>query len=147
MVVKEAMRLYPPAYALGRFTPTGDRVCGYDIPPRSIVVLSPWATHHHPGIWPDPYRFDPDRFAPDAEAKRHRYAYFPFAGGPRACIGGHFATAEAIVALATIVGSHALDSPATPVPVRGAITLRPVQAVHCAVSRLDTGHIPKSIHP
>jgi cytochrome P450 len=79
MVVKEALRLYPPAYAFGRRTPAGDRIGGYRIPPRSIVVLSPWATHRRPDDWPDPERFDPERFAPTAASARHRYAWFPSA--------------------------------------------------------------------
>ena len=131
MVIQEAMRLYPPAYAFGRGTPTGDTIDGYAVPPGSVVLVSPWATHRHPDFWPDPHRFDPDRFAPEAVAARHRYAWFPFAGGPRVCIGNHFAMTEAVVALAVLLRAGTLHTAATPVPLATGITLRPAGAVPC----------------
>ena len=129
MVIKEAMRLYPPAFAIGRLTPTGDRIGDYDIPANSIVVVSPWATHHHPEFWPDPDRFDPDRFDPTVAAAQHRYAYFPFAGGPRACIGNHFAMTEAVVAVAVLLRAVSVRTSPDPVPLTTAITLRPAVPV------------------
>ena len=79
MVLKEAMRLYPPAWGLGRRTAAGDNIDGFEIPPGSDVVVSAWVTHRHPAFWEDPERFDPERFAPEREAERHRHAYFPSA--------------------------------------------------------------------
>ena len=133
MVVKEALRLYPPAYAFGRRTPNGDEIGGYRIPPGAIVVLSPWATHRRPDCWPDPERFDPERFDPAAASARHRYAWFPFGGGPRACIGAQFALTEAVVATAVLLTTHRLRCDAAPVPLTAAITLRPAGPVRCEV--------------
>jgi len=96
-----------------------------------VVVVSPWVTHRHPRHWPRPDRFEPDRFVPDREAERHRYAYLPFGGGPRACIGGHFAMLEAVVATATVVGRYRLATPPGPVPLATGITLRPAAPVSC----------------
>jgi cytochrome P450 len=131
--VKEALRLYPPVYGIGRRTGAAGTVGGYRLPAGSVVVISPWVTHRHPGHWPDPDRFDPDRFTPEGEAGRHRYAYLPFGGGPRACIGSHFAMLEAVVATAAVVGSYRLETPPGPVPLATGITLRPAAAVPCAV--------------
>ena len=99
MVLKEAMRLYPPLYALGRRAEHADEIGGYRVQPGSLLVVSQWATHRHPQFWKDAERFDPDRFSPEQEAARHRYAYFPFGGGPRACMGSRFAMQEAQIAL------------------------------------------------
>jgi cytochrome P450 len=135
MVVKEAMRLYPSAYAFGRLCATGDRIAGgHRIPPNSIVVLSPWATHRRADLWPDPGRFDPDRFEPAAEAARPRYAYLPFAGGLRGCIGSHFAMTEAVTAVATLLSTFVLESESDSVPLSTGITLRPAGPVRCRVS-------------
>jgi cytochrome P450 len=94
MVLKEAMRLYPPAWGLGRRTAGGDSIDGYEIPPGSDVAVSAWVTHRHPGFWDEPERFDPERFTPESESQRHRHAYFPFGAGPRACIGQYFSMLE-----------------------------------------------------
>ena len=134
MAVKEAIRLYPPAHSLGRFTATGDRIAGIDIPPGSTVVLSPWITHHRPDLWPDPHRFDPQRFHPTASETRHRYAYLPFAGGPRSCIGEHFAMTEAVVATAVLLSAYTLSTPAAPIPLKTGITLRPAGPVPCQLA-------------
>jgi cytochrome P450 len=134
MVLKEAMRLYPPAFALGRLAETEVTIAGNRIPAGSIVLLSPWATHRHPDFWPDPERFDPRRFEPTAEAARPRYAYFPFAGGLRGCIGGHFAMAEATVAIATLFARFVVTSESGEVPLSTDITLRPAVPVRCRVS-------------
>jgi cytochrome P450 len=132
MVIKEAMRLYPPIPAVGRLTPTGDRIGGYHIPPGSVVILSPWVTHRRPDIWPDPQLFNPDRFHAEGVA-RHRYAYFPFAGGPRGCIGEHFAMTEAVIATAVILNTYSLETTPGPIAVTTGITLRPTNPVHCNI--------------
>lgn len=83
-VVKEALRLYPPVYGIGRRTGAAGTIGGYLLPAGSLLVVSPWVTHRHPRHWPHPHRFEPDRFTPEREAGRHRYAYLPFgaANGP-----------------------------------------------------------------
>lgn len=134
MAVKEAMRLYPPAYALGRLAEHDVTIAGHPIPPRSIVLLSPWATHHRPDLWPEPRRFDPARFEPAAEQARPKYAYFPFAGGLRGCIGGHFAMTEAVVAIATLLARFSAVSEAPEIPLETDITLRPAGPVLCRLN-------------
>jgi cytochrome P450 len=134
MVIKEAMRLYPPAYALGRRAPAGDRIGGYRIPPGSIILLAPWATHRRADFWPDPHRFDPDRFDTEVEGARPRYAYFPFAGGLRGCIGEHFAMTEAVTVIATLLARYALRSESSSIAVCTDITLRPAGPVRCLVT-------------
>jgi cytochrome P450 len=135
MAIKEAMRLYPPAPSIGRRAEADDEICGYRIPAGSHVVVSPWATHRHPAFWQDPEAFDPSRFAPEAEAVRHRYAYFPFGAGPRACIGSHFATMEAVIALAVVLQRFRLqaEGPGAPLDASG-ITLRPARPVRIALA-------------
>ena len=129
------MRLYPPAYALGRLAESEVTIGGYRIPAGSIILLSPWATHRRPDLWPDPGRFDPSRFDPAAEAGRPRYAYVPFAGGVRGCIGSHFAMVEAVVAVATLISRFELDAEADEVPLSTDITLRPTAPVRCRIRR------------
>ena len=129
MVLKEAMRLYPPAWGFGRRVTGGDEVGGYAVPPGADVIVSPWVTHRHPAFWAEPERFDPERFAPDAEAARHRHAYFPFGAGPRACIGQYFSLLEAAILLAVIVRDHEVASLARTVPLAPRITLHPAAPV------------------
>jgi cytochrome P450 len=128
-VLKEAMRIYPPAAAMGRRCPGGDQIGGYTLPPGADVYISPWVTHRHPDFWPDPERFDPDRFAPEREAGRHRYAWFPFGGGPRLCIGQYFSMLESVIALATVLQAFRLDTEQTAIPVTLRITLNPAAPV------------------
>jgi cytochrome P450 len=128
-VVKEAMRLYPSAYAMGRQIPEGDVIDGYQLPPGADLFVSPWVTHRHPQVWEQPQRFDPDRFTPEREQQRHRYAYLPFGGGPRACIGQYFSMLEATLATAGIVRAFGLQAPPGPVPLSTGITLRPAGRV------------------
>lgn len=99
-VVREALRLYPPIWAMERHAREEDEIGGYRIPAHSTVVISPWVTHRHPDFWPDPERFDPDRFAPEREAERPALAWLPFGAGPRYCVGAPFATTEMLVVLA-----------------------------------------------
>jgi cytochrome P450 len=93
-------------------------------------VLSQFATHRHPRFWDDAETFDPARFTPDRERTRHAYAYFPFGGGPRACIGSHFATLGAIIAVALLLQRFEIRSDNEDVPLdTEGITLRPKGAV------------------
>lgn len=100
MVVQEAMRLYPPVWLYVRQSLGEDELGGYKIPTDSMIILSPYLTHRHPDYWEDPEKFDPERFTPERSAGRHRYAYFPFGGGPRICLGNNFAMLEATIAVA-----------------------------------------------
>lgn len=126
MALKEAMRLYPPAYALGRLAEAEHQIGGYLIPAGSNVAVSQFATHRHPEFWDEPETFDPARFTPEREAGRHSYAYFPFGRGPRACIGSHFAMLEATIAIAVLLQRFQLSSQEESVPLdTEGITLRP----------------------
>lgn len=102
-VFKESLRMYPPLPLYGRDTLEDIVVGGYEIPKGTPVVISPYATHHRPELWTNPDTFDPDRFLPNAESERHRYAYIPFSAGPRICIGNHFALMEATLVLTTLL--------------------------------------------
>jgi len=123
-VLKEAMRLYPAAPVVGRRSVEAAEVDGHLIPAGADVLVLPWVTHRHPDLWDDPDRFDPDRFTPEREAARHRYAWFPFGGGPRACIGQHFSMLESVLALAALLRSYDLEAVDTEIPLTAGITLQ-----------------------
>ena len=125
-VLEETLRLYPPAYSLSRKALADDTVCGYQVRGGAVVYFSPYVTHRLSEFWPDPERFDPDRFTPEQVAARPRYAYFPFLGGPRQCIGNTFAMMESTLVLATLAQRHRprLVEGSTLVP-EPLITLRP----------------------
>ena len=126
MVIEESMRLYPPAYAIARWGNEEDEVGGYYVPKNAVVTMSPYVTHRHPEFWDAPERFDPQRFTPEQKAERPRFAYLPFGGGPRQCIGNSFAMTEAILLLASIVQRYRLSLvPGTKVELEPLITLRP----------------------
>jgi cytochrome P450 len=99
----EAMRLYPPAWSFGRRALRDDEIGGFRIPAGSLVWVSPYVTHRHPDFWERPEEFEPDRFSPERSAARPRFAYFPFGSGPRMCVGAHFATTVARLALASVL--------------------------------------------
>lgn len=126
MVFEEAIRLYPPAFSLTRVAAADDSVGPHHIPKGAMVTLSPWVTHRNPRLWPDPERFDPERFLPEAVRQRHKFAYFPFGGGPRVCIGNSFALMEGRLILAALAQRYRLRlEPDHPVKPQGRITLRP----------------------
>jgi cytochrome P450 len=98
-VVKETLRLYPPAFMFDRVVKEDVEIGGYAIPRGTALFFSPYALHRRADHFPDPERFDPDRFLPEVEERRTRFAYMPFGAGPRVCIGSHFALMEAQLAL------------------------------------------------
>jgi cytochrome P450 len=102
-VLHEALRLCPPAAAVARTVLADIEVDGYRLPAGTVAIVGIYAMHRDPALWEDPLRFDPDRFSPERCAGRGRWQYLPFGGGPRACIGDHFAMLEATLALATIL--------------------------------------------
>ncbi|GIW12519.1 MAG: cytochrome P450 [Dehalococcoidia bacterium] len=125
-VLAEAMRLYPPAWAIGRRATVDYPLGEVTAPAGSIILMSQWVLHRDPRYWPDPLRFDPSRFAPGAPADRPRFSYFPFGGGPRLCLGEGFAWLEATLVLATIAQRWQLRLvPGHPVEVLPVVTLRP----------------------
>ncbi len=104
-VIKEVLRLYPPAPFYVRDAVAADSLCGYAIPAGGAVMMSPYFTHRHPDFWENPLQFDPDRWTPEREAMRHPYAYHPFATGQRICIGNNFSLLESHILLA-LLASH-----------------------------------------
>ena len=103
MVIEESMRLYPPAPGLSnRAVLADDEICGVKIPKGTNVAVVPWVIHRHRLLWDNPETFDPERFSPERSQGRHRFAYLPFGGGPRVCIGMALAMAEAQLILATM---------------------------------------------
>lgn len=135
-VLKESLRLYPPAYAIVR-QPTEPVVLGgYRFPAGAILIISPYLLHRRPDAFPDPERFDPDRWTPEHEAKLPRYAYLPFSAGPRVCIGNHFAMMEAHLILATLVQRVTFDLvPGQRVEPVMMVTLRPRIGMTMTVTR------------
>jgi len=101
-VIKEVLRMYPPAPVYVRDAVGDDNLDGYEIPAGSAVMLSPYFTHRHPDFWDNPQQFDPNRWTPEREAARHAYAYHPFAVGQRICIGNNFSLLESHILLALL---------------------------------------------
>ena len=135
-VFKESMRLYPPAYVMGRTAERDVRIGGHDIKAGSIVVISILGIHHREKYFPDPERFDPTRFTPEREKALPRHAFMPFGAGPRICIGNHFALMEGQLMLAAITQRARLELPpgfrVEPEPL---ITLRPKGGIPMRVRR------------
>ncbi|MBC8333139.1 MAG: cytochrome P450 [Anaerolineae bacterium] len=103
MALTESMRLYPPAWIMGRQAQQDVTLGGYHIPQGATVLLSQWVTHHDPRFYPNPELYKPERWLPAARAVRPKMAYFPFGGGQRLCIGEHFAWMVGILTIATVM--------------------------------------------
>ncbi|MCA1619998.1 MAG: cytochrome P450 [Acidobacteria bacterium] len=101
-VLCESMRLYPPTWRLVRRAVRDFRVGRHTVPAGSLVVVCQYAMHRDPRFWPDPERFDPERWTPEAKSARPQFAYFPFGGGPRRCLGESFAMTEGVLLLSTL---------------------------------------------
>ncbi len=135
-VIKESMRLYPPAWSTGRQALQDTSVGGLPIKKGEQVWMIEWAVHRDPRWFEDPERFDPDRWAGDLQKRIPRYAYFPFGGGPRMCIGHAFATMEAVLLLASF--ARAFRAPLVaghPIEAAPAITLRPKHGLKVRVEK------------
>jgi cytochrome P450 len=136
MILSESMRLYPPAWAIGRLALRDCEIGGYKIPAKSLVLLSQYVTHRDARFFPEPTRFDPQRWTTAAREARPQFAYFPFGGGPRRCIGEGFAWMEGILLIATLaqrwrmrlVPDHLVET----LPV---ITLRPKYGMRMTVEK------------
>lgn len=134
-VINESMRVYPPVWIVERQALAPDEVGGYRIPQGAIVAVAPWALHRSPALWREPERFDPERFSPKRSEGRKKYAYLPFGGGPRVCIGNHFALMEAKIIVATLIRGFDVDvqhvPPPTPDP---RVTLRPKSGMPATIT-------------
>jgi cytochrome P450 len=125
-VLQESLRLYPPGWLLTRRAVEADELGGFPIAPRSDVFISPYMLHRHPEFWSDPEEFKPERFA-DADAnERHKFAYIPFAVGPRHCIGENMAMFEMLVHMRTMTRRFTLSRATDePIEFEAQINLRP----------------------
>ncbi len=136
MVLAEAMRLYPPAWILGRRTLNDFELGGYTILADTIVLMPQYVMHHNPRYYPDPERFDPERFQPAARESRPKFAYFPFGGGPRLCIGESFAWMEGVLLLAVLAQKWQFRlAPGHSVEMQPLITLRPKNGMPMSLTR------------
>lgn len=139
----ESLRLYPPAWVISRRAIEADVIEGHYVPAGALVVISPYVIHRHPALWDEPERFDPERFR--SESTRHRFAYIPFGGGPRICIGNEFALTEAALILARVTQRCRLSlTSAEPPRVEALVTLRPQGGlpVRAASPPASTGRDP-----
>lgn len=126
MVLAESMRLYPPAWAMGRHAQKDFQLGDYFLPAKTTVLMSQFITHRDERFFPDPLRFDPERFTPEQKSKRQKFTYFPFGAGFRQCIGESFAWMEGILVLATVAQKWKFSLvPSHPVEPEPLITLRP----------------------
>jgi cytochrome P450 len=136
-IVEETMRLYPPAPGLSaRVAVEADEIAGTRIPAGGMVLISAWVLHRHRSLWEDPDNFDPDRFLPERSVGRPRFAYLPFGGGPRVCIGQMLAMNEATLILATLAQRFRLRLvPGHRVAIQHRITIRPRGGLPMLISR------------
>jgi cytochrome P450 len=138
MVFAESMRIYPPAWAMGRQSTAPVALGPYRFPAGTYFFFSQYVMQRDPEYFPDPLRFDPERFTPEAKAARPRFAYFPFGGGGRQCIGESFAWMEGVLLLATIAQKWRLRLlPDQQIDVQPKITLRPKYPIHMRVEEHD----------
>ncbi|MBO0699024.1 MAG: cytochrome P450, partial [Zavarzinella sp.] len=136
-VIEEAMRLYPPIWAVPRQAASDDEIGGFRIPAGSTVLLCPFVTHRHPAVWERPDEFDPERFTPERSAQRPKGAYFPFLGGAHQCIGNEFAMLEMRLVVAMVLREFDVELvPGLTVRPRGSIALRPSGPVLIALRRV-----------
>lgn len=133
--LEEGMRLYPPAHSLSRTALKPDSLGGVPVPAGALITVSPYVTQRSPKLWEEPTRFDPDRFLPERAAGRHRFAYFPFGGGPRICVGQGFAMAEAMIALAMVAQRFRVRVESPKVEPFGRVTLRPKGGLWVSLER------------
>lgn len=140
MVIDEAMRLLPPVYVIQRIALEDDVLGGYRIQAGERVAISIYATHHNPRVWENPEGFDPERFHPDRAAGRHRFAFLPFGGGGRICIGNNFALMEAKLILALVMQTYRLELlPEHVVVPRASVTLRAQNGVRMRLRPVNPG--------
>ena len=134
-VVEEAMRIYPPAWSIARRCKKDDEIMGYSVKANTLIFLSQLVTHRHPDFWDEPMEFRPSRFSEEEKKNRAPYAYFPFGGGPRLCIGADFAMIESVIILSALVAAFRLEGVKKEVRPELLITLRPEGGLPVKISR------------
>lgn len=151
MVVEESLRLYPPIWLFPRDAVEDDEIAGYHIPKGSSVFLIPFVTHRHPEFWENPDAFDPERFAPENAARRPRFAYLPFGGGQRLCIGQRMALMQIQIAVAMIAQRFRIHPlPGASLRCATVISLRPVDGIPItlhSIERSGASRAPRSTSP
>ena len=146
-VIRETLRLYPPAWRIFRRNVESLTIGEYTLPPGTNIVMSQWVTHRDPRWFPEPDHFNPDRWKEESAAKLPRFAYFPFGGGPRVCIGAGFAMMEATLLLAAIAQRYRLRlTPNQRVEPLASITLRPKNGVRVQLEERTKKHAPSAPH-
>jgi cytochrome P450 len=137
MVIDEAMRLYPPAPMLaGRVAREADEICGRPVAKGMEIAILPWVLHRHRTLWDDPDRFDPERFSRQSSAARPRFAYLPFGGGPRVCIGAQLALTEVSLLVATLAQRYRLKLvPGQDIVLLHRVTQRPRDGIRMRLER------------
>jgi len=132
-VLTESMRLYPPAWGMARLVKEEVEVAGYKLMPGNGVACAQWVVHRDPRWFDEPLNFLPERWEGDLAKRLPRFAYFPFGGGPRQCIGNSFALMEATLILATIGAEISLSIGETSVKPLASITLRPSHGIRATL--------------
>jgi len=136
MVIDETLRLYPPAWLIGRHSLEEDQIGGFRIPPKSNCMIPVYHIHRDQRFWDDPEQFRPERFSPENAEKRHKFVYFPFGGGPRLCIGNSFALMEMQLSVAMMLQEFKLSKlPAQEIALEPLITLRQTPHLRMLISR------------
>ncbi len=136
MVLAESMRLYPPAWAIGRLAVKETEIAGYTVPAKALVLMSQYVMHRDPRYFPEPLRFDPERWTTAARESRPQFSYFPFGGGPRRCIGEGFAWMEGVLLIAALAQQWRMRLvPNHSVALKPVITLRPKHGMRMTVVR------------
>jgi cytochrome P450 len=137
-VVRESMRLYPPVYAIFREPQVDVKLGGYRVPAESAVMLPQWVVHRSERYWDEPEQFDPSRWLPENRRDRPRFAYFPFGGGPRHCIGKQFAELEAKLVLAALGKRFSMEYVGPELELRGSLTMHPQEPLTMRLSERES---------
>lgn len=136
-VFQEAMRMYPPVWAFSRVAVEADQIGGFYVPAKSEVLLLPFITHRHAEFWDAPEQFEPERFSAENSASRPKFAYFPFGGGARQCVGNHFAQMEAQIIIAMILQKFRLSLVENhTVEPETSVTLRPKNGIKVILEKI-----------
>lgn len=143
MVIDEVIRYYPPAWTVSRTAIEDDVIDGYEVPAGTNMMVSPYVIHRNPRYWPDPERLDPLRFTPEQQESRPKFAYIPFAGGPRNCIGSNFAMMELQIATTMLLQAFRTKlAPQPPIQREAVLSIRPKGGIQFVADARDSISTP-----